>query len=257
MIRTLTALFLILSISACQTPPKTLTERYMLAVEDASIVTPNEISHNLIPILPNNPNLHWDSSKTRLKVVTWKSSQSYDKFIKNNTNTNPAEDYVIWVTTAPQVQKFCQAYMRDNPGTTLDALNLRLKQYLGISPDLKLKYDVFVELWVNQNDLFRPCVDPEIHDSTCDLKFGEQSKPIPEVSNISNYKSFYQNLYFNDFRYRQSNDTKTGTPWTGLGYTYDWGNPNTPVGASEFIIVPNAPYTIAAAIPTKEYCRVQ
>jgi hypothetical protein len=41
----------------------------------------------------------------------------------------------------------------------------------------------------------------------------------------------------------------------GIGYTYDWGNPKSERGASEFILIPNTPYEIVAATPTEEYCR--
>jgi len=46
-------------------------------------------------------------------------------------------------------------------------------------------------------------------------------------------------------------------PWTGLGYTYDWGNPDSEVGASEFILVPGAAYQVKRAVPTAEYCAQQ
>jgi len=44
-------------------------------------------------------------------------------------------------------------------------------------------------------------------------------------------------------------------PWTGLGYTYDWGNPVNHVGASEFILIPGAAYNIKGAEPTPKYCQ--
>jgi len=56
-------------------------------------------------------------------------------------------------------------------------------------------------------------------------------------------------LYYKSFR------GSVGVPWTGLGYTYDWGNPDSDVNASEFILVPAAPYTIEAVVPTMAYCR--
>jgi hypothetical protein len=107
-------------------------------------------------------------------------------------------------------------------------------------------YDVFVEMWVNTSDVFRPCVDPEIQDSTCELHFGAS---LPKVNGITDYSRFYKNLYFADFR------TKPGVPWTGLGYTYDWGNPRNPQGASEFIVSPGAAYEIRRAVPTADYCK--
>jgi len=66
----------------------------------------------------------------------------------------------------------------------------------------------------------------------------EYSLKSPRISEI-----------FNDFRYR------TGVPWTGLGYTYDWANPASRVGASEYILSPNSPYQIERVVETAEYCR--
>ena len=258
MIRTLITLSLILSLSACQTPPqnnpKTLAERYTQAVEDASVATPYEISNDLIPINKKNNHLIWNDSKSKLKVVTWKSEDSYVNNIANASETSDKEKYVIWVTSAPQVQNFCRDYLLQNPHTSADDLDLRLKQYLGLNQNWK--YDTFIELWVDPNDLFRPCVDPEINDSSCNLAFSDDPTKAVEIPGIANYKHFYQNLYFNDFRFRQTGTPTPGVPWTGLGYTYDWGNPNTPVGASEFIITTKAPYTIASTASTMEYCQV-
>ncbi|MGH9412070.1 MAG: hypothetical protein ACRD1V_21755, partial [Vicinamibacterales bacterium] len=151
---------------------------------------------------------------------------------------------IVWVTAAPQVQEFCRRFEAGHPDATSDQLALRLKQYLGLNPGWSS--DVFVELWVRPADMFRPCVDPEITDSTCNLEF---SNPPPVVKGIADYRRFYEDLYFEDFR------TSPGVPWTGLGYTYDWGNPARREGASEFILTPGARYEIRDAIPTASYCR--
>jgi hypothetical protein len=134
--------------------------------------------------------------------------------------------------------------MHSNPKATEADMNLRLKQYLGLN--FTWEYDVFMEMWVSPEELFRPCVDPEVSDSQCNLEFGDSS---PVVKNIKNYPQFYKNLYFQDFR------SRPGVPWTGLGYTYDWGNPLTEAGASEFIMVPGANYEIERVVPTLDYCR--
>jgi len=124
-------------------------------------------------------------------------------------------------------------------------MDLRLKQYLGLDPSWQ--YDVFVELRVDPDDLFRPCVDPQTDDTSCDYRFGDQ---VPTVENIADYRDFYRDLYYKSFR------GSVGVPWTRLGYTtYDWGNPGSNVGASEFILVPEAPYTTEAVVPTTAYCR--
>ncbi len=217
-----------------------ITAVYNRAVADAAVAEQAEISDRLFAINSANQALKWKDGK--VLVVSWKSKSSYESNYKNQTHTAPQEKYVTWVTAAPQLQSFCQEYVRNNPRGDL---NQRLKQYLGLSPDWN--YEVFVEMWVDPEDMFRPCVDPQIDDSSCQLKFAED--PVPQVKRIVDYPVFYKNLYFNDFRYRQ------GVPWTGLGYTYDWGNPSSSAGASEYILSPNSGYQIERVVETAEYCR--
>jgi hypothetical protein len=233
-------IFAIVFLSSCATFQQDLTTAYTRAVNDAAVAESSEISDRLFAINSANQALQWQDGK--VLVVTWKSQSSFDANFKNQSQTSPQEKYVTWVTAAPQVQAFCQGFVKNNPN---EDLNLRLKQYLGLNADWN--YDVFVELWVDPADMFRPCVDPEIDDASCQLKFAEDK--VPAVKNIASYPAFYKNLYFNDFRYRP------GVPWTGLGYTYDWGNPASPVGASEYILRPDSTYRIERVVETAEYCR--
>ena len=215
---------------------------FMQALDDASVALPTELDSNLISITPDNNELVWNADKSKVLVVTWKSQQSYDSTIKNGTSTSSNEDWVIWVTTAPQVQKLGHRYLKGHPDATKNNVDLRVKQYLGLRPEWG--YDVFVEMWARPENIIRPCMDPEITDKTCGLEF---KKTLAKVKNIENYQNFYKNLYFQDFH------TRTGGPWTGMGYTYDWGNPDSEVGASEFILVPSTPYEIKQAVPTMDY----
>ncbi len=217
-----------------------LDRAYRQAVVDAAFPSTAVISQNLIPIRPGNPDLVWSPDGSKVLVVTWKSQGSYEKFLKPATTTPGNPDYAIWVTAAPQVKHFCSAAARTAVGK--DGLDLRLKQYLGL--DRSWSYDVFVEMWVDPADLFRPCVDPEINDGVCNMQF---SGSAPAVKGIPGYRDFYANLYFKSFR------SSAGVPWTGLGYTYDWGSPNR-VGASEFILAPGSRYEIRGATPTVTYC---
>ena len=233
-------------LSGCATPqlyPASLHDSstaYTRAVIDATVAEESEINERLFAIHRDNKDLKWWFGK--VLMVTWKSADDFEKYIKNQTYTSPQEKYVTWVTAAPQLQAFCQDFVKNNPHGDL---NQRLKQYLGLNPDWH--YEVFIELWVDPADVFRPCVDPEIDDGSCRLKFAEDK--VPAVKNIADYPAFYKNLYFNDFRYRP------GVPWTGLGYTYDWGNPASRVGASEYILSPGSPYQIERVVETAEYCR--
>jgi len=176
-------------------------------------------------------------------VVTWKSQHAYENYIKPYTRTSDQEEFVIWVTAVPEVKEFCKNFAKKK--ARQDKLDVRLKKLLGLNNTWN--YDVFVEMWVSPNDLFRPCTDPDINDTSCNLNFTDTT---PKVKNITDYKRFYQNLYYSSFR-----ATDNIVPWTGLGYTYDWAKNNTDVGMSEFIIVPSGEYEINKVTATAEYCK--
>lgn len=232
-----------------QSTTESLRARYRAAIQDAALVEPEKDVDTLIPITPDNPLLVWNATKTQVLVVTWKSKSVYDNYIQPNTQSSKREDQLLWVTVAPQVKAFCQRYLNQHPKATEADLTLRLKQYLGLSPDWN--YDVFVELWVSPQDLFRPCVNPDITQRQCPLNFTDVAPKVmgrTPGSGIPDYPAFYQQLYFRSIRTALQ-------PWTGLGYTYDWGNPISRVGASEFILVPGATYAVKQAEPTIAYCR--
>lgn len=223
--------------------PNTPSQNYQDAVAAASKVSKSKVSTNLLAITDSNPDLIWNADKSKILVTTWKDLSVFDSFYKNNHLTANSADHVTWVTLAPQVQKFCQAYAAAHPHDEQN-LTVRLKQYLGLNEIWK--FDVFIEMWVSPKDLFRPCVDPETNDNQCDVRFAEQ---LPQVKNIPDYANFYKNLYFKSFR------EGNGVPWTGLGYTYDWGNPQSAVGASEFILSPQSEYKIERVLLTQDYCK--
>src|SRR5262249_3258600 len=139
--------------------------------------------------------------------------------------TTPPDTPRVWVTIAPELQRFCRRLGLKDPME-------RVKQYLGLSPTAR--YDFIVELWVDRDDLFRPCPDPEVTDSACEL----QSRPTPPtVKNVPDYQRYLLSLYEQSYR-------SGGAPWTGLGYTYDWARGKRGIGASEFVLVPSAKYEV-------------
>ncbi|MGR9051635.1 MAG: hypothetical protein ACU84J_03220 [Gammaproteobacteria bacterium] len=218
-------------------------DAYRSAVQDAAFAEESEVAKNLLAVDKENPQLVWNEDKSKVLVATWKSQGAYNNFLKPYDKTSDNPEYAVWVTTVPQVKQLCATWLAAHAGSAKEAVDLRLKQYLGLDPTWQ--YDVFVELWVDPKDMFRPCVDPETNDSSCNLNFDKEN---PAVTNIADYRDFYSDLYYKSFR------GSAGVPWTGLGYTYDWGNPESEVGASEFILVPGAAYQIKDATPTMAYC---
>ena len=238
----LPAFALLLCANSYAAPPA----KYLAGVRDATQAEATETVTNLDILDASNASLVWNDDKSQLKVVTWKSQSSYDKFLKPYTQSSDSEANVVWVSLAPKVQAFCQQYRQTHKKATKADVDMRLKQYLGLNSEWN--YDVFVELWVSPSDVFRPCVDPAPNDNGCELNFGST---VPTVKNIKDYKAFYQNLFYKSFR------EAPGVPWTGLGYTYDWKDTKHEQGASEFILSPSTPYKIERVVPTLEYCTAQ
>lgn len=209
---------------------KQFADAYLKAICDASILEPTEVSDKLWAIAPNNLKLIWQNpDRKRFRAVTWTSWPGYDG--KEGSPVELTKD--IWITAVPQLQEFCSDLNLDPI-----ALTLRLEQYLGLSPDAgKTK---FVEMWVSPSDVFRPCPDKEIDDNRCELEFPLNADELHKAWINAQKASSYQDK---------------GFPWTGLGYTYDWGNPQTEIGASEFLVRKGATVMIESLTETGEYCK--
>jgi hypothetical protein len=226
------------ALCACSSPStpdaSELQQMYRNAVKDAETAEPNEISTNLTAIVPYNDKLTWQSETGRVLVVTWTSWSGYDGLVGNTTVLQRE----VWVTAAPELQNFCKNCCRDN-----ESLTLRLEQLQGLPPDNGKTR--IVEMWVSPADLFRPSPDPEISDREAGIDF-----PIP-----SDYITVNQSYieWFNTLK--NASYGENGYPWTRLGYTYDWGNPQGEVGLSEFVVRQGAIVGIYSVSSTEAYCK--
>jgi hypothetical protein len=214
---------------------QTGSPNYPDAVKDAETAEPQEISTQLVAIVPYNQQLVWRGAPDNLqvKVVTWTNWNGYDD-LQGKSYTATRE---IWVTAVPQVKYLCNWFPKEP-----QALTLRLEQFLGLPANNgKTK---FVEMWVKPADLFRPCADPEISDHECELDFPASPVATINQSHID---------WFNKLKGQSYGER--GYPWTRLGYTYDWGNPHSEMGASEFVVKPGATVDIDTVAPTGGYCQ--
>jgi hypothetical protein len=207
-------------------PNMSLDDRYQDAVLDAMVVTPEEVVDTLTPISVANPDLLWEND--RVLVVTW--TRYGDSYPVGNTTVTWWGD--TWVTVVPELKDHIE-----ESNITPDLLTLRVEQLLGLPNGSSNSW--FVELWVNPDDLFRPSPDPEINDTVAMLNF-------PENVSIE-YKAWFNEMiisqYFQEKKY----------PWTRLGYTYDWGNPETEVGISEFVIRKNSEVVVHSKSMIQDY----
>ncbi len=189
------------------------------AREDASKSEDCELSKNLIPITNDNPELIRKGDL--VLMISWRHNCSPEKkciaSLKPGDEYKAQGNYDLWVTAVPELQKFIlsQTNLVKSSMTEEElskALVSRLEQYLGLKPDSN--YTNFVEVWVKPEDLLRPCVDTEVYDREC---------KAPNQENKLDNKLLQKTR-------------EEGYPFTGLGYTYDWGNPETDIGASEFTV---------------------
>ena len=214
--------------------PTELREVYSQAIKDAEVAESHEIYRNLVAIVPSNNALRWQEDTGDVLVVTWTSWDGYDDLVGNSIELSRE----VWVTVVPEVKTFCREH-----GITPTQVPLRLEQLLGLPPgNGKTK---FVEMWVSPKHLFRPSPDPEVSDHEAELDF-PQSNEFVTVS--EEYRQWFDNL-------KQESYGADGYPWTRLGYTYDWGNPNNEVGVSEFVIQAGAKVMIHAISDTMDYCQ--
>ena len=215
-----------------------LQQEYLDVVMDSMEVESDEISSELVAVVAHNTDLVWEGEpgNSRILVVVWTNNKLYydDCISENYTLPRSAN---IWVTVVPELQDFFN-------DSSVNTTTLRTEQLLGLPPHYQCTK--FVELWVEPGDLFRPSPDPEITDCEAELDFSATS---------NRFLSFDENMTIVEYDYTEGVDKQytymewfnhrkelvySGDypyPWTRLGYTYDWGNPDSDVGLSKFVVV--------------------
>jgi hypothetical protein len=227
-------------------------DAYFKALVDAEVADEDEITLNLLAVVPgrdsvNQGRLHGDelvwegrAEESRILVVSFMSRATYEQYYEPFMG---APQYLlrrnIWVTVVPEMRYFFMG--RPCPPTCS-----RLKKLLGLNP--AFDYEVLVEMWVHPDHLFRPTPDAEITDHRAELALWRPQDPGPQP--LGTYSAFtlidegspvsYQTWYAGRAKtsYTREGDDPSfwGWPWTRLGYTYDWGNPDDPAGLSEFVV---------------------
>ena len=221
--------------------------------------TAEKISRRLTPLLPSTEGLVWND-RGQVLMVTWTRRQ----YFADPDTYRRGEPFRLavdtWLTAVPFVRDFCRSL-----GLEGRMLSLRLEQRIGLPPGRGK--DAFLEVWVDPADIFRPCPDPEIADREClveiplvgrdpDRRPWDCSIDKPQVSGrfvavdpehllwmCSNWATSYGNGELFD-----------NYPWTALGYTYDWGNPEDPRGPSEYVSPAGSEVVFQSLIPTGLYC---
>lgn len=202
---------------------------YESAVFNAMLPDEGDVDNNLTPIVESNNNLSWqgEGEDKRVLVVTWtKYPASYP--VGETVRTSWGD---TWVTVYPEVKD----YFTHHPKTNED-LKLQVAQLLGMPPNTNNSY--FVELWVKPADIFRPSADNEINDTVAQLNF-------PPNTSLTYKEWFLNNTIYSYFTKR--------LPWTRLGYTYHWENPESKIGLSEYVIKENSQVIVKSKASTSDY----
>lgn len=234
---------------------------YAAALKAVSVPGPGDIGPGLLRIVPGNSDLVWRDTPSgrQVLVVSAMTTSDYNQYYKGqNTGAN---DYwgEIWVTAAPQLQRFCTAAPGDAAAKTA-----RVVQWLGLNP--AIAYAQVVEMWVAPDTLARPCPLTDITAATCTLDTQKASGTMPATASrpvcvAGDAACLERQSYWDWFSQNMRlNLQEGGAPWTRLGYTFDWkpkkGGGYERYGASEFVMKPGATYEVKAAYTLADYCVV-
>ena len=206
---------------------------YIKAVQDAMVAEADEISKDLISITTDNQYIIWNETKDSVLVVVWTKEKWLDSYKKPGFITTNSWGK-MYITVVPEIKDRFKTFSVKN-----EEITTRVEQLLGLQKGRE--YTHFVELWVSPNDLFRPAPDKGINDNTAELYFPEN----PDSIYVRWFADNILKLYYYETKY----------PWTRLGYTYDWGNQESEIGVSEFVIEQNSKIITKSITTTSEYLK--
>lgn len=239
-----------------------LWELFFSAVETARYPDRSKISKDLLPLLPEEGKLAWRDG--RVLLVNWTRAEYYSDPSYRRGHEFPLYGDT-WFTVFPEVKDFCESFEGED-------LAMRLRQLIGLPPDAG--DDAFLEVWIRPEDVFRPCPDPETTDSQCQVEIPLVDFPPPRDGERPPWHCpptgaaprqvggkfqmvFQAHLTWmcDNWTSSHSNeDPKENFPWTALGYTFDWGNPENPRGPSEYVALAGTPVVFERLEKTETYC---
>lgn len=192
-------------------------EQYNAAFEKSKNLGPEDIQP-LVTIGEGTDMASMSGDNTQVVLVAWHNDG--DRF-KDGEITHLKDGEVLWTFTDKEFLK----WFRENHDK-VDNWDIRLKQLLGKAPDTDNRY--FTVFWVRVTDVFRPAFFPEINTDMMNTAFTNTLEEDTS-ENAMWFKNWFDKTNATAYR-------KDGFPWTRLGYTYDWGNPDSKYGLSEFIV---------------------
>jgi acetolactate decarboxylase len=181
-----------------------------------------EVYQGLSPLDSRDQKLRWKDGLVLMYCLTpYASSYPVGESVKTSWGE-------IWLVPEYQMLDFAQ-----KTGLAGAALQKRLEKYLGLP--LSSKKKSLVGLWVDPQQLFRPTKE-------ADLTGQVASSGLPANPKSEHYGWFVNNIATTYF-------AESEFPWTRLGYTFDWGNPSSTVGANEYVLKANSEVVVEKVIP--------
>lgn len=203
---------------------------YRAALADAVQIEPAEVVEDLVVIRPGEPGLQWRDG--RVLVTHWAEVRW---LLRPGETVRLRQE--LWVTPGRQLAELCRSV-----DAYRSQVRLRLEQVLGLAPGAGRERR-FVEMWVRPEDLYRPCPDPSVEVARCDP--GQVAPDAVPEAHRRWLEATARELH-----------RPGGQPWTGLGYTYDWGHPTSEVGFTELVVREGAEVEVGTVAGLLEYCRL-
>jgi hypothetical protein len=248
-------------------------EAYRAAMAESSKPSQAMVSNRLLALVPGDDpvnaellkgaRIRWSGDGTKVLVGSLLARSDWEKYYAPclGKESCPLQKS-LWVSVVPELktrfapwERWGAGWVR-TVGEECPPAQRRVVQILGLNP--AKAYDVLVEMWVDPKDLFRPAGDPETRghggeaaeqrdggtwvfpsdrsiftklDDSVMYKDAAWSTPSTGVP----YRQWYAANAASTYSTSDPDMSKWGSPWTQLGYTYDWGS-SSRFGISEFIL---------------------
>lgn len=190
-------------------------------------------SPHLVSLRPGNRALSFDRGGARVLVATVTTAGEFPP------GRRPTLKVPVWVTPAPQAQRICRRYVAAGGADP----QLRLRQYVGLPPGSG--EDVMVSFYAPVRRMFRPTPDPRVDNRRVRADPAARPNAAPD---FPGFRRWYLRQRAGAY------DPSAPYPWTGRGYTYDWGDPGDPVGGSEFVVRAGTRVAVTARQSPAAYC---
>jgi len=242
-----------------------LKAEYDTAVADAKLtlkrVKAPPPNPDVWDLSPADKNLIWkgEPGLSPVLMTTFTRASYYSGYAPGQSFSAGAD---LWLVPAPEMKS---EVLAANPALALANPKLATQMYLGLPPDPGSGNDSVVSLWVAPASIVRPAMDTrvDVHDLITSFAVNPQVLPAPQAAAVPRDSPGPgvgpQPDFTSWFVARESviYDTPGGSyPWTGLGYTYNWGAAGVVdgmVGGSEFIVPHGSTVTLKEVSPIASF----